>query len=251
MGSAPTVRAFELAFDAFHDVQAGLARADLREQLCEAALRGARAAGAAYRQFVQRLDSTLQSLSGGIDPQLAAGIEFLPLARVFAELAESVRRGNVAGLRGFLPSTASALTLDGLARLVGADPNAESIARRFLDTADYESPHWGGQAQRRDPVLRLVVLPPVADAVRREVAEEMVRCDARAELAAADSLAAGASAVALDVYEVEDAADLFPRPYRAALDQIQNGAGEMYSLSPRAREFVDSMARRDPLQEVA
>jgi len=241
LGSGAALRSFRDAYNEFRGSQTRCAEAELDEQLLAAAIHRVRAILSARQTFAQRLCSMLDSLGGGVDPTRGAEIEFRPIESVFGELAAAAKRGNVAGIRAFLPCTAAALSLSGLARLIGADPDVQSISRRIAERPLFESPHWGGQRPGREPVLRLIVLPPVADDGRRAIAEAIARHNQPVDLVCADSLSAGASLVSIDIYEVSGARDLFPRPYRAALDEIL-ADGELYALSRRAREFVDSMA---------
>jgi hypothetical protein len=242
LGTGAIERAFAATYAAFHEAQAAAAEAELAGQMFETVLARVRSLAAAWGRVQSGVLAMLDGLAAGVDPKLVDGLEFKPMASAFPEIAGAMKRGNVSGLRAYLPSTASSLTMVGLGRLIAAEADAGSIARRF-DDPEYESPPWGGQAPDRDPILRLVVLPPVPASVVREVAETMASGLGANLLVTADSLAAGAALVTLDVHEVGDAAEIFPRPYRAALEQIRTDSQSLYAFSRRGREFADSISK--------
>jgi hypothetical protein len=248
-GRASSVRAFREAYDNYHRIHSQLAEAELSEALLVDATQKVHCAAKVFDAFAQRLRSTLAALSDGSDSRISSGFIFKPLEAVFGELAAAVKRGNVPGLRAYLPTTADALTIGGLAGLAMVEPTPDSIARRLMEQPEFESPFWGGMPPHHDPVTRIVVLPPVEPAVLSSVQEAMDRCGLSSHIAvSADSLAAGASILLIELYEVTSAGELFPRPYRAALQQILTGTG-LYAPTPRAREFAETILAGDPTRE--
>jgi len=122
-------------------------------------------AGARYRQSYKASRSASARYS--TDSETAS----IPLSarKSVPALADGAKRGNVPGVRAFLPSGAAALTIRGLARLTGAETDAQRIACGIAGGPVFESPSGSGRRHGENPSSASLVLPPVARALCRDV----------------------------------------------------------------------------------
>jgi len=246
VGQQAQIRRFRRAHQDYHAVAWEVAATDLKERLFTESLARVERALANIDSFDERVRRTLESLAGDSAARAApSDLELKPLADVFEDLVGAVKRGNVAGLRALLPTRARAMTLPGLARLTGAQPTAEDVACRLRDQPDYQSPYWGGADPKQGPFLSIVVLPPVNPELLEAMKTAAEQSGASQELVAADSVAAGASVLTLDLFSVKRLSDLYPSAYFGALKSVLNGHRNLYAISERAHQLATSVFEQE------
>ena len=243
VGRGPHVRGFRRAHADYHVTARQMLEAEAIDSALGDALKRVERAARVISAFDERVRRTLRALADErLDNGRAnlEGIQFRPLQDVYEDFFGAITRGNVSGLREFLPRTATSMDVGALSNLLGTDAAADAIARRFEGVADYEGPFWGGADPPRDPFLRLLVLPPVDAAVLTDLRVAIERLDLPYCVVAADTLAGGASAVTLDLHDVEALRAVFPQAYRSALKEITTTHCDLYPLSRGAHELAQT-----------
>jgi hypothetical protein len=238
---------FRWVLSAWREAQEREARIRFRAQALEEAEARVQAALESVRALVERLHGVLLDLAA---PARPAMFFFAPLAEISPEMVRCVMRGDLSLLRSLLARSARHTTIEGLARLVGAKQVSPSeIATRLLGTPQFQAPHWGGADPGSVPFLRAIVLPPMADALARQVREAGEQAGMSQELVIGDTLAGGAAVVGLEAYEVTSEASLFTPPYLCGLRLVLGRERELYPLSPRAREIAISLVGEEAVCE--
>ena len=99
----------------------------------------------------------------------------------------------------------------------------------------------GGEEPSRAPFLRLIVLPPIDDALREQIQTAAIQHGLTHSVVVADTLAGGASIMSLELFAVEDLSEIFTPAYLLGLREALTTEKDLYPISERARALAASL----------
>ena len=238
LGFGVKVRRFRRAYQHYHAAQAEYLSARTQAKALESGLTRLRRSLSAVEELHRRFSNTLETLAG---TQGELACEFQPLTAVYGDMMRMLNGGDVGQLRTYLSTTARAMTLDGLAKVVGSAPTAAGVSGRFLTQPRYEGPPWGGEEPTRAPFLSFIVLPPIDDALCEQIQQAATNQGLTQSVVAADTLAGGAAVLRLDLFEVADLSEIFTPAYLLGLKEALTVEPDLYPLTDRARALASAL----------
>jgi hypothetical protein len=185
----------------------------------EEALAGIQAITNAMQHRMQSLSSAVGQFAAAGEAGLEASLHigFASPDEIAGQLETAAQTG-AEFLGTALLGTVRHVTMAGLARMMRVSEATPEAVAAAIDKDEFvwKSPMWGASSTLASPRLRLVILPPVTPEVQQSLQAALQKRGSQLHLLCADSMAAGAAIVGVDIYPVTQESDVIPIIYKNA-----------------------------------
>lgn len=206
------LRRFEMSLEAFREAHEQSSQAKARAEALTAAIEKVKSGLAGYQQHwvgrvEEELDETLNHQSLYLDTARFAGLK-----DIYTKLLDAIPRGL---LKPVLVRAVASITLKGVGQMLGTDAEPRSLLTALEDGKRFRwlSPLWGGLVPSVEPRHRFVVFPPLNPEDLESLQKAAQESGFKPTLAAADTVAAGCSVVALSIFPVGKREEVLPPIY--------------------------------------